>query len=113
MDSQSSLIATLFEKTEHYAKSSAELYKLKVIDTSADVISTLTARLAVIVVFTVFFLTLNIGFALFIGELLGKAYFGFFIVAGGYGLMGIIFYVFRNKWIKEPMRNSIITQALN
>lgn len=113
MEDNASLIGTLFEKAEHYAKTSAELFKLKTIDKSADVISTLTARLAVVSFITLFFLILNIGIALWIGEMLGKTYYGFFIVAGFYALAGIVFYIFRNKWIKTPLRNSIIAQALN
>ena len=113
MENQKSLIITLFEKTEHYARSSAELYRLKAINKSADVISTLTARLAVAVFITLFFLILNVGVALWLGEILGKSYFGFFSIAGFYALVGIILYLFRNKWIKEPLRNSIIAHALN
>lgn len=111
MENQS--LVALFEKTERYAKSSAELYKLKIIDKSVDVISTLTTSLVVIVVFTLFLLTLNIGFALLIGEKLGKSYFGFFIIAGFFSFIGIVIYIFRNKWIKEPLRNSIIKLILN
>lgn len=113
MENQASLIGTLFEKAEHYAETSAELYKLKAIYKSADVISTLIARFVVIVFITLFFLTLNIGIALWIGETLGKSYYGFFIVAGFYVLVGILLYVFRNTWIKQPFRDSIISQALN
>jgi|ERR1035437_3901765 phosphoglycerol transferase MdoB-like AlkP superfamily enzyme len=113
MENPLSLIETLFEKTEHYAKTSAELIKLKAIDKSADVISTLTARLTVVVFIALFFLVLNIGIALWIGEMLGKSYYGFFIVAGFYALVGIVLYAFRDKWIKAPLKNSIITQALN
>jgi|ERR1035437_2730726 hypothetical protein len=113
MEDQASLIGTFFEKTEHYTRASAELLKLKAIDKSADIISTLTARVTIIVFITLFFLILNIGIALWIGEGLGKSYYGFFIVAGIYALAGILLYAFRNKWIKEPLRNSIITQVLN
>src|ERR1039457_1611247 len=113
MENQASLIGTLFEKAEHYAQTSAELYKLKAIDKSADVLSTLTARLAIIGFITLFFLTLNIGIALWIGEILGKTYYGFFIVAGFYALIGILLYVYRNNLVKEPLRNSIISQVLN
>lgn len=112
MEDQALLIKTLLEKTEHYMRTSAELYKLKAVDKSADVISSLAARLAVIVVITLFFLILNIGISLWIGEMLGRSYYGFFIVAGFYALAGAILYAFRNKWIKEPMRNSIITNVL-
>ena len=113
MENQASLIGTLLEKTEHYIKSGAELYKLKAIDKSADMISTLTARLALIVLLTLFFLILSIGIALWIGEILGKSYYGFFVVSGFYSLVGILLYYFRNTLIKTPLRNSIVTQALN
>jgi hypothetical protein len=113
MEDQSSLIGTLFEKTEHYTKTSAELYKLKAIGKSADIISSLAARLTVIVFLTLFILILNIGVALFLGDVLGKSYYGFFIVAGFYALCGIVLYIFRTRWIKSPLKNSIINQALN
>ena len=113
MESPTSLIGILFEKAEHYAQTSAELYKLKAIDKSADVLSTLSARLTIVVFIVVFFLILSIGMALWIGETLGKSSYGFFIVAGFYALAGILFYVFRNTWVKEPIRNSIISQVFN
>jgi len=113
MENRVLLLETLFEKTEHFTKTSAELYKLKAIAKFADVTSTLIARLSVTVFIILFFLILNIGIALWLGEILGKSYFGFFCVAGFYVLGGVILYIFRNKWIKAPVRNSIITQALN
>lgn len=112
MENQASLIETLFEKTEHYTRSSVELYKLKAIDKSADVISSLVSRLAVVVFITLFFPVLNIGIALWIGEMLGKFYYGFFIVAGFYALVGMVVYIFRKRWIKTPVQNSIITQSV-
>ena len=113
MEDQTSLMGTLFEKTEHYMKTSVELLKLKALDKSTDVISDLTSRLAVVVFIALFFLILSIGVALWIGEELGKSYYGFLIVAGFYGLTGLLLHVFRNTWIKEPLKNSIIAQAIN
>ena len=113
MKEQVVIIETLFEKTECYTKNGVELIKLKAIDKFADITSTIIARLTVITFITLFFLILNIGVALWLGELLGKNYFGFLSVAGFYALIGIVLYIFRNKWIKSPLRNSIITQALN
>lgn len=107
------LVEALFEKTESYVKVSAEVFKLKMINKVSDVISDLTASLVVIVFATLFFLVFNIGVSLWIGELLGKMYLGFFAVAGFYMLGGIVLYVFRNTWIKIPLRNAIITRSLN
>lgn len=112
MEDNQSPIETLLEKTERYVRTSTELYRLKIISKSADVISTLAARLVVIAFIALFFFIVNIGLALWIGELLGKVYQGFFIVAGFYAFTGITFYIFRNRWIKKPLKNAIITQAL-
>jgi hypothetical protein len=113
MENHTALIETLFEKTGRYTKTNAELFKLKAIDKFADIVSTLTARLAVVVLMTLFFLILNIGIGLWLGELTGKVYYGFFIVSGFYAIVGFVLYIFRNKWVRDPLRNSIITQALN
>jgi hypothetical protein len=113
METPTSLVETLFEKTQQYTRTTAELYKLKAIGKSADVLSALTARLAVTLFATLFFLILNIGIALWIGDLLERACYGFFIVAGYYGLGSLVLHIFRNKWIKKPLRDSIIEQALN
>jgi hypothetical protein len=113
MEEQASHIETLFERTEHYTRTSVELYKLKAIDKSADVLSTLVARIAVAAFVILFFLILNIGVALWLGELLGRSCYGFFTVAGFYALAGIAIYVFRRRWIETPLRNAIITQAMS
>lgn len=113
METPSHSIEALVDRAEQYGKTSIELYRLKAIDKAADVVSTMAAKLAVIIFFTLFFLILNIGIALWLGDLLGKTYYGFFIVAGFYAVVGFVFYAFRDKWIKEPLRDSIITQTLN
>lgn len=112
MEDQSTSVESLFERAEQYGKTSIELLKLKAIDTSADVLSTLITRLVIIAFVTLFVLILSIGIALWIGETLGKAYYGFFVVTGFYGVIGIVLYIFRKQWIKMPVSNSIVTQAL-
>jgi hypothetical protein len=113
MEQQENLIESLIEKGEQYGKTTLELMKLKALDKSADVTSTLASWIIVIVLIVLFFLILNIGVALWIGELLGKEYLGFFAVAGFYGLLALVFGVFREKLIKKPVNNSIISQVLD
>jgi len=88
------------------------LWKLKALDKSADVASSFVSWLIIIMVLLLFFLALNIGFGLWIGELLGKDYLGFFVVAGFYALLGLVFIIFRNCLVKKPVSNSIINQVL-
>src|SRR5665647_2098927 len=101
MEDQESLIESLIEKGEQYGKTTIELLKLKTLDKSADVASTLISWAIVIVFAVLFFLILNIGVALWIGELLGKSYYGFFVVAGFYALLAIIFGIFREQIVKR------------
>ena len=112
MEDQESLIETLIEKGEQYGKTTIELLKLKTLEKSADVASTLISWAIVIVFAVLFFLILNIGVALWIGELLGKSYYGFFAVAGFYALLALIFSIFREQLVKRPVNNSIVTQVL-
>ena len=112
MDEQSGLIDALIEKGEQYGKTTLELLKLKTLDKSADVTSNLVSWLIVFVFAVLFFLILNIGVALWIGELLGKSYYGFFAVSGFYGILALIFFIFRKKLVKDPLNNSIIEQVL-
>jgi len=76
------------------------------------VASNLVSWLIVLIFAVLFFLILNIGVALWLGELLGKSYYGFFIVAGFYALLALIFSIFRKQLIKNPVNNSIIEQVL-
>jgi phosphoglycerol transferase MdoB-like AlkP superfamily enzyme len=112
MDEQTGLIESLIEKGEQYGKTTLELLKLKTLDKSADVASNLVSWLIVLIFAVLFFLILNIGVALWLGELLGKSYYGFFIVAGFYALLALIFSIFRKQLIKNPVNNSIIEQVL-
>jgi hypothetical protein len=112
MNTAATPIESLFSKAEDYSRTTLELFKLNAIDKSADVVSSLAVRLAIFMVVALFTLVINIGVALWIGELMGKSYYGFFAVAGFYGLLSILIYVFRHQWIKAPLSETIITQML-
>lgn len=110
METNSSPVELLFEKATNYSKTAVELFCLKAIDKSADVSSSLLSRLAVLLVVALFVFIISIGFALWIGEILGKTYFGFFVVAGGYAVIAIVLSFFRHKWLKIPISDAIISQ---
>ena len=112
MEEKSTLIGSLFEKSEAYAKTNFDLFKLKAIDNTADVVSTVLSKLVFYVVVLVIILSINTGIALWIGELLGKVYYGFFIVAAFYVLVALLLY-FVPGLIKSPVNNSLILKMLN
>ena len=111
MQTPSSIIETLVERAELYGKTSYELTKLKSLETTTIIASSLLSRLVVIVMVSLFALFLNIGIALMLGDALGKSYYGFLIVSGFYLIAGIVFHFFLNKWIKKPLSNLIVAEV--
>lgn len=105
-------LRVLFVQTERYAQATLELHKLKLTARFADAVSSLTAYVTIGAFFILVFLLLNVGTALWIGDLLGKTYYGFFMVAGFDSLIAILILVFRKKWIINPLRNSIAGIAI-
>ena len=112
MKTNASKIELLFEKAEDYTKTSVDLAKLTIIDKSADVLSSLMSQIAVAVVVAIVFTFINIGLSLWIGEMIGKSYYGFFIIAGDNFIIAILLYSYKNQLIKIPVSNTIITKLL-
>lgn len=105
-------IATLLERAEEYSKTTLKLLRLTAIDKSADVASSLVSRLAVLCTVVLSVLILSIGLAMWIGKQLGDAYYGFFIIGGGYAVLALLLQIFRHQWLKSPVSNAIIKQML-
>ena len=112
METPVNSIEVLFEKAEIFSKTTIELSKLKVLEATTRVVTSLVSRMSVIIMLSLFALVFNIGVALLIGELMGKIYYGFFIVAAFYLLAGLVLHLFLYKWIKKPLGDLIIKQAL-
>ena len=112
MEEHTNLIEPLLEKAEAYTKTSFELLRLKALAKTADVASTTVSRTVLILIVLVFLFTLNTAVALWLGDLLGKIYYGFFIVAGFYALVTIILMI-THPSIKKSVSNTIIRQLFN
>lgn len=112
METPKSLIELLYEKIEEYGITTYELTKLKLLKTTAQVVPSLLSRLTVVFVISTFILFLSIGIALLLGEWLGKLYYGFFIIAVFYLVVGIVMHFYLHKWIKKPVADLIIKQVL-
>ncbi len=112
MENNSTTIEMLFEKAENYTRTTIELAKLNAIDKTSDIVSSLLSKLAVSVVVVLFIFFLTIGLSLWIGELLGKSYYGFFVIAAVYFLISVLLYYYKNRWIKMPISNYIIVKML-
>lgn len=112
MEEQSNIYESLFDKAKEYTKTSIELFKLKAVDKISDVVSSIASRAIAIVFLLLFFCLGSIGLALWLGEVLGKAWLGFFALAGFYGIIWIILNFFMHKWLKKKVGNNIVEQLL-
>jgi hypothetical protein len=112
MDDNSELLESLLDRATEYGKTSYELVKLKALDKSADIVSSLIPHSVVFVLIASFLLFFNLGLAFWLGELLGRVFYGFFVVAAFYVLTAIIIHFFMHKWLKRLVSNYFIQQVL-
>src|ERR1044071_6662520 len=112
MINQPNLFESLFGNSSEYVETRINLLKLKAVDKSSDVVSNILAFIPIVVIFVLVFFFLNIGIALLIGDLLGKAYWGFFILTAIYIITGFVLYSRKDKWIKVPFANMLIRKFL-
>lgn len=108
MEFPSVTIETLIETTEAYAKTSLQLAKIHLQEILTRIISRLIIRLILVCVFLFFILLFNIGIALWLGEVTGSNYYGFFIVAGFYLVLGFIVHFFLQDPVKKSITNFIV-----
>lgn len=112
MEDHTNLIEKLIEKASDYGKTSFELAKLRALEKTSQLISSLLSNAVVLCIISLFMLFLNLGLAIWIGQSLGEIYFGFFVVAGFYGIISILVFSFWRKWIMRKVGDSFIKQVL-
>jgi hypothetical protein len=113
MEDRVSYIVPLLEKVEQYGKTSLELIELKTIYTTTKVATELVSKSAVFIAISMSIVVFSIGVALWLGDMLGASYYGFFCVAAFYAIIGgVLFYFFPNK-IKNRVSRFIISKMLN
>ena len=111
MESASSLFEPLIQRIEQYGKSSYDLVKLKTIDKSAEVISSLCMRVILLLTGFLGLVMLSSGVSLLIGHYFGVLAYGFFWVAGFYILLLVIFWLLSSS-IKISIYNSFIDMLI-
>lgn len=111
MENNANTIETLFENATDYSKTSFELIKLKTLDKTSEMISSIIPHAVVFVFIASFMLFLNLGLAFWFGEMLGQVFYGFFLIAAFYVALGTILHFFMHTWLKKMIQNYIIKQA--
>ena len=113
MNDKPNHIELLLENVADYGETSFELLKLKALDKSSDIVSTIVPVLIVFVLVTLFFCFASVSVALWLGELLNKVYYGFSVIAAFYGIVGFVIHFCFRKRLKRFICNYIIKITLN
>jgi len=112
MEDNTNIFESLLESAVDYSKTGYELAKLKTLDKTSDVLSSLMANYLVLIIIASFTLFITLGMAYWLGEILGKIYFGFFAVAAFYAFTGIILNFLLHKTIKRMIADYLIRKVL-
>lgn len=102
----------LFEKVTDYTETRLSLFKLKATERASVIASEMAGGL---IFFTILFLgviVLNIGLGFLLGDLLGKVYYGFFVLAAFYIIAGFIFKAVCKKPVINAIANLVIRKIL-
>jgi len=102
----------LFEKVTDYTETRLSLFKLKATERASVIASEMAGGL---IFFTILFLgviVLNIGLGFLLGDLLGKVYYGFFVLAAFYIIAGFIFKAVSKKSVIKTIANIVIRKIL-
>lgn len=108
MEATQGILASLIEKAETYFITTLELTKLKFTQMVTTAVSVVAFKILLIFLVSVLFNIFSIGAGLWLGELLGKTYYGFFAVAGLYLVLILVLHLFFQKWIKGIITSSIL-----
>lgn len=112
MEDDARLLESLLERATEYGKTSLELIKLKALDKTAELISASVPLAIIIILIASFLLFLNLGLAFWLGEILGRTYYGFFAVSAFYIIVFLILRFFLYDRIKKLVANYFIKQVL-
>ena len=105
-------IEDFVSKAGELAETKVELWKLQAAGKISETVSSLISMIAIAAIACVAITIVSIGVAVWIGSEMGKICYGFFIVGGFYTFAGLLVYLFRKQWIKNPVRNLVIDKII-
>lgn len=112
IDENQNVLSSLLDSIEEYGKTNFELTKLKGLDKASDMAATLISRIAAIIAYLTFIMMANVGLAFWLGSVLGRIWYGFFVMAAFYGLVGLFIHFFLHKGLKKIFADMIINYTL-
>ncbi len=113
MEERPSWLEILLDKGIEFIKTGIELLKLKAIDRISEAVSSVAAWIIAGVILFSGLIIGSVGVAFWLGELLGKTWYGFFIVAGVYFISGLITLAVFKKRIKLRVSKWLNNKVVN
>lgn len=107
------MIEIFLKSIEQYAKNRIKIYKLYISEFLALLFVELCIQFIIIVLFILSFIFLTIGLSLWIGELLGKTYWGFLIVSATCLFIAILTNRYDGGFIKRKLYDSATKHIKN
>ncbi len=108
MEENPTPIDSLFKKITEFLVTYIELLKLRSVEKATSAISTILPDLVVSILMLVFLLFINLGAAFWLGEVLGRSYFGFLLVGSFYLIVGFLFHFLLRGRIRKAAANYLI-----
>lgn len=112
MEENIKMIETLLETAKAYGKSSMDLAKLKALDKSSQIGSSIASRMIALIFVGLCVIFCGFGAALWLNELMESSFSGFFIVAALPGLLAIMVFFFLHRPIMRVFRDYMIKKTL-
>ena len=106
-------IEVLTESIKLCASTNYDLSKYEALERLSTISSVFISHVLVGIIAFLFILFLSFSLGFFFSVLVGNSYGGFGVIAGFYMIVGIILLLSRKKFIESPIRNRIISKALN
>ncbi|MDQ2718914.1 MAG: phage holin family protein [Bacteroidota bacterium] len=113
MENKPTSVEELFYKLKDYGDTRLDLLKLKGINKVSSFLSLLIVSVVLIVLLFLVLICITIGLSLIIGALLGKAFYGFFIMAVIYIIIGLVLFSGRKKLLQNPVSDKLIKELLD
>ena len=112
MENRANTFDGLFNKTTEYIETRVELFRLKVIGKTSDIISSLVSKIVMVGIGCMVIILISIGFAIWLGTVFNKMYLGFFAVGVFYILIILVLFFGRNNLIKSPLKDLLVKNLL-
>jgi energy-coupling factor transporter transmembrane protein EcfT len=113
MENEPTSVEELFYKLKDYGETSLNLLKLKAINKVLGFSSILITSVFSIVFIFLILIFVSIGLALLVGEWLGHAYWGFFIMGLLYLIIWFILFLGKKKFFDQPVRDKLIKELID